>query len=199
MDDNQLVKAAQNSDQSAFRELVARYENRIYRLALKMVRNPQDAEDVLQETFISAFRHLDSFRGDAAFSTWIFRIATNASLMKIRSIKPVQLLEDQSDDWNGTEREASLVDWSATPEEMLLNGEIRSQMDAALARLPETLRAVFVLRDIEGLSVDETARVLEISVPNVKTRLHRARLALREALSAYFAEREALAGEGSPE
>jgi RNA polymerase sigma-70 factor (ECF subfamily) len=159
-----------------------------------MMHNEQDAEDVLQETFINSFRHLDSFRGDSEFSTWIYRIATNASLMKLRAAKPTASLDEMVPSDDGDYVPQVVVDWSITPEEAALNSEIRSQMDAALARLPENLRAVFVLRDIEGLSVEETSRVLEISVPNVKTRLHRARLALREALSCYFAEKAAQTG-----
>ncbi len=191
--DNELVRAAQTGDERAFRRLVERYEPKVYRLALKMMREPQDAEDVLQETFINVFRHLDSFRGDAEFSTWIYRIATNASLMKLRSKKPVASLDEPVDAEEET-LPRELTDWSATPEEMLLSRETRAQMELALARLPETLRTVFVLRDVEGLNVEETARVLDISQANVKTRLHRARLALREQLAAYFAEQTAREG-----
>ncbi len=188
--DRELVRAAQAGDQSCFRELVARYEAKVYRLALKMVRDAQDAEDVLQETFISVYRHLDTFRGDSEFSTWVYRIATNASLMKLRSRKPTVSLEDDSADADDDAPPRDLADWSAAPDEMLLNSEIRAEMDAALTQLPEILRAVFVLRDIQGLSIEETARVLDISSANVKTRLHRARLALRETLASYFAERQ---------
>ncbi len=188
--DRDLVRAAQEGDQQAFRELVLRYENRIYHLALRMLHDPQDAEDVLQETFISVYRHLESFRGDAEFSTWIYRIATNASLMKLRSKPTTTSLDEQLADAEEDLPPRELVDWSAAPEQSLLTTEVRSEMDHALTQLPETLRAVFVLRDIEGLSIEETASVLDISVPNVKTRLHRARLALRAALSDYFAERQ---------
>jgi RNA polymerase sigma-70 factor (ECF subfamily) len=187
--DKELVRAAQAGDQTSFRELVTRYEGKVYRLALKMVRDPQDAEDVLQETFINVYRHLDTFRGDSEFSTWIFRIATNASLMKLRSAKPTLSLDGASSDTEEEVFPLELADWSGAPDEMLLNSEIRAQMDAALAQLPETLRAVFILRDVQGLSIQETARVLDISIPNVKTRLHRARFALREKLACYFAER----------
>ncbi len=189
--DRELVQAAQKGDQAAFGELVTRYENRVYRLARKMMHDEQDAEDVLQDTFISAYRHLDSFRGDSEFSTWIYRIATNASLMKLRATKPHTSLDEASSGDDGDFIPQTVVDWSVTPDEALLNSELRTQMDAALDHLPEALRTVFVLRDIEGLSVEETSRVLEISVANVKTRLHRARLALREALSCYFAEKGA--------
>jgi RNA polymerase sigma-70 factor (ECF subfamily) len=190
-----LVRAAQRGDKHAFAQLVEKYEQRVYNLARKMMRNQQDAEDVLQETFISVFRHLDEFQGDAAFATWLYRIATNASLMKLRGRKTPPLSLDEpveSDDGDGA-MPREIVDWSFTPEEALLSTEVRAQMDAAVEALPESMRAVFVLRDIEGLSVQETADVLGISVPNVKTRLHRARLILRENLSAYFKE-HALAG-----
>ena len=187
--DQELVIAAQRGEQTAFRELVTRYENKAYHLALKMLRDEQDAEDVLQETFINVYRHLDTFRGDSEFSTWVYRIATNASLMKIRSRRPMSSLDEPTSDSDNDSPQRDLIDWSFTPEEALMNGETRTQMDQALATLPETLRSVFVLRDIEGLSVDETSRVLDISIPNVKTRLHRARLALRDELASYFHER----------
>jgi len=187
-DDLALVQAAQRGDKHAFAQLVKKYEQRVYNLARKMVRDPQDAEDVLQETFISVYRHLNDFQGDAAFATWLYRIATNASLMKLRARKGYAVSLDEpleaDDGENLMPRE--IVDWSITPEEAVLNSEVRAQMDVAVAALPETMRAVFVLRDIEGLSVQATAEVLGISVPNVKTRLHRARMMLRERLSSYF-------------
>lgn len=185
--DSELVHAAQRGDQRAFAQLVEKYEARVYNLARKMVRDPQDAEDVLQETFISAFRHLKGFQGAASFSTWLYRIATNASLMKLRGRKPPPLSLDEPVESGGEGAlPREIVDWGITPEEALLSGEVRAQMDLAIDALPESLRAVFVLRDIEGLSVQETADVLSISEANVKTRLHRARLMLRESLSAYL-------------
>ena len=192
-----LVQAAQRGDKRAFAQLVGQYEQRVYNLARKMMRDQQDAEDVLQETFISVYRNLGNFHGDSSFSTWLYRIATNASLMKLRARKEPSLSLDEpieSDD-GADAMPREIVDWGITPEEALLSGETRAQMDAAIASLPETLRAVFILRDIEGLSVQETAEVLDISVPNVKTRLHRARLLLRESLSVYFKD-HALSGKG---
>jgi RNA polymerase sigma-70 factor (ECF subfamily) len=186
--DAALVQAAQQGDKRAFAHLVQKYEQRVYNLARRMMRDPQDAEDVLQETFISVYRHLNEFQGDSSFSTWLYRIATNASLMKLRARKDLTVSLDapvESDEGESA-MPREIVDWSVTPEEALLNSEVRAQMDAAVAELPETMRAVFVLRDIEGLSVQETAEVLGISVPNVKTRLHRARMMLRERLSSYF-------------
>lgn len=188
IDDHALVHAAQNGDKRAFAQLIEKYEQRVYNLARKMVRDQQDAEDVLQETFISVYRHLGDFQGDAAFATWLYRIATNASLMKLRGRKAPALSLDEpmeSDAGDGA-MPREIIDWGVTPEEALLSTEVRAQMDEAIDTLPESLRAVFVLRDIEGLSVQETSDVLGISVPNVKTRLHRARMALRENLSAYF-------------
>ncbi|MEW5720816.1 MAG: sigma-70 family RNA polymerase sigma factor, partial [Chloroflexota bacterium] len=185
--DIELVHAAQRGDQRAFAQLVEKYEARVYNLARKMMREPQDAEDVLQETFISVFRHLKDFQGDSSFSTWLYRIATNASLMRLRGRKTPPLSLDEPVEADGDSAlPREIVDWGVTPEEALLSGEVRAQMDAAVDALPESLRAVFVLRDIEGLSVQETADVLSISAPNVKTRLHRARLLLRENLSEYF-------------
>lgn len=185
--DLELVRAAQRGDQRAFAQLVEKHEARVYNLARKMMREPQDAEDVLQETFLSVFRHLNAFKGDSSFSTWLYRIATNAALMKLRARKPPPLSLDEPADADGVEMlPREIVDWGITPEDALLNDEVRAQMDRAVAALPEALRAVFVLRDIEGLSAQETADVLSISIPNVKTRLHRARLMLRENLSEYF-------------
>jgi RNA polymerase sigma-70 factor, ECF subfamily len=184
-----LVHAAQGGDKRAFAQLVETYERRVYNLARKMMRNPQDAEDVLQETFLSVYRHLGAFRSESSFATWLYRIAMNASLMKLRGRRepPLSLDEPIETDGDGA-LPREIVDWGDTPEQALLNVETRAQMDAAVAALPETLRAVFVLREIEGLNVKETADVLGISVPNVKTRLHRARLMLRESLTVYFKE-----------
>jgi RNA polymerase sigma-70 factor (ECF subfamily) len=192
-----LVQAAQSGDKRAFAQLVTGYEQRVYNLTRKMMRDPQDAEDVLQETFLSVFRHLHDFRGDASFSTWLYRIATNASLMKLRGRKEPPLSLDASieaNDDGALPRE--LADWGITPEDALLSSETHAQRDVAIKALPETLRTVFVLRDVEGLSVQETADVLSLSVPNIKTRLHRARLTLRESLAVYFKE-PALAGKES--
>ena len=188
--DIELVHAAQRGDPRAFAQLVEKYEARVYNLARKMMRDPQDAEDVLQETFISVFRHLRDFQGDSSSSTWLYRIATNASLMKLRGRKePLLSLDEPVGTHGDGMMPREIVDWGITPEEALFSGEVRAQMDAAVDALPESLRAVFILRDIEGLSLQETADVLSISVPNVKTRLHRARLMLRESLSVYFKER----------
>ena len=149
----------------------------------------QEAEDVMQETFISAFRALDRFQGRSQLSTWLYRIAYNAALMRLRKRRlPVESLDAAHETEDGELMPPrQLVDWTAPPDELLLSKEFRGKLDAALASLPESLRSVFVLRDIEGLSTTETAEVLGLTETNAKVRLHRARLALRERLAGYLA------------
>ncbi len=178
----------QAGDQDAFRELVERYSGTVYNLALRLTNNPQEAEEVLQETFISAFRALDRFEGRSKLSTWLYRIAYNAALMRLRKREPATTSIDEP--VVGEEGEVlprQLVDWGALPDEIVLNGELQAALHRAVGSLPESLRAVFVLSDIEGLSTAETAETLNLTETNVKVRLHRARLALREKLADYFA------------
>jgi RNA polymerase sigma-70 factor (ECF subfamily) len=187
---NELLHRLQAGDPLAFAQLVEENQNQIYNLALRMLNNPQEAEDVLQETFLSAFKALPGFEGRSSLSTWLYRIASNASLMRLRKKQPDTVSVDEPltlEEGDMVPRQ--LVDWSGIPEEILLSGESRQVMDAAVAELPESLRVVFILRDIEGLSTQETGEVVGLSEGAVKTRLHRARLQLREMLSAYFAER----------
>jgi RNA polymerase sigma-70 factor (ECF subfamily) len=173
---------------------VERHSGTIYNLALRLMGNPQEAEEVLQETFISAFRGLDRFEGRSRLGTWLYRIAHNAALMRLRKRQPVtESLDEPAVTEDGDVLPRQLVDWSSLPDEVLLGKELRTVLDAALATLPESLRSVFVLRDIEGLSTAETAEALALTETNVKVRLHRARLALREKLSDYFAQEERVA------
>jgi RNA polymerase sigma-70 factor (ECF subfamily) len=159
----------------------------IYRLGLKMLNNPQDAEDILQETFIKAYRHIGNFDGRSNVSTWLYRIATNEALMSIRRKRPETISFDVPSIYDTEPQEPlQIVDWCCLPEDEFLTSEGRARLDDAANRLPTSLRVVFVLRDIEGLSTRETAEVLEISEMAVKTRLSRARLRLREDLSEYF-------------
>lgn len=183
--DEDLVVQAQAGDEAAFAELVHRHEHRVYTLALRMLRNPADAEDVLQETFISALNGLRRFRRDATFATWLYRIAYNATLMRLRKGRGAASLDEVVED-EETAAPGPLTDWTRNPEVALLNKETREAMDAAVAALPETLRSVFLLRDVDGLSTEEAAAVLNISTDAAKVRLHRARLALRDKLSGYF-------------
>jgi RNA polymerase sigma-70 factor, ECF subfamily len=186
-----------------FAKVVETYSGVIYRLALKMLENQQDAEDVLQETFIKAFRGLGSFDGRSSLSTWLYRIATNETLMVLRRRKnlPVSVSIDEPLDENEEIPEPrQIADWCCLPEDELMSNETRLQLEKAIESLPANLRIVFVLRDLEGLSTLETAEVLNLSETAVKTRLSRARFYLREQLSDYFssymARREA-AREGS--
>ena len=177
-------------DPAAFAQLVEANQRNVYNLALRMLNNSQEAEDVLQETFLSAYKALPGFEGRSSLSTWLYRIASNASLMRLRNKQPETTSIDEPVELEeGDSLPRQLVDWSSVPEDELLSDESRRVMDEAVAGLPERLRIVFILRDIEGLSTQEAGEVLELSESAVKTRLHRARLALREKLSAYFAER----------
>lgn len=178
-------------DRAEFARLVDVYSGSIYRLGLKMLGNPQDAEDVLQNTFMSALVHLSSFEGRSSVATWLYRIATNEALMMIRKRKPEISLELETPEGEAESIEdlkpTVFADWSGLPEEELLSMEGKNILDAAIQGLPETLRIVFILRDIEGLSIKETADTLNLTETNVKTRLLRARMYLRERLSTYYA------------
>jgi RNA polymerase sigma-70 factor (ECF subfamily) len=179
-------------DRAEFARLVDIYSGSIYRLGLKMLGNPQDAEDVLQNTFMNALLHLSSFEGRSSVVTWLYRIATNEALMLIRKRKPEISIELEAQEGEAESIEdlkpAVFVDWSGLPEDELLSMEGKSILDTTIQSLPETLRLVFILRDIEGLSIKETADTLSLTETNVKTRLLRARMYLRERLSTYYAE-----------
>jgi len=187
-DETALLAALQAGDKTAFAELVAAYSPQVYNVALRLLGDPAEVEDTLQETFLSAYRSLASFEGRSSLSTWLYRIATNASLMRLRRRQDAVSLDEPIALPDGELLPRQLVDWSQAPESVLLSAEARRTMADAIAQLPDTLRAAFVLRDIEGLSGQETAEVLGVSLAAMKSRLHRARLFLREQLSAYFAE-----------
>ncbi|HUZ47686.1 MAG TPA: sigma-70 family RNA polymerase sigma factor [Terriglobia bacterium] len=172
---------------AAFEELVNRYEKKIYRLGLNLTGNPEDAEDLLQETFLKAFQHLPTFREDSRFYTWIVRIAINEGLMKLRkrrSSKEVQAEDPSNSDGEFIPRE--FADWRPNPEQEMARVEMETILHNAAKALPATFRTVFFLRDVEGLSTEETAEMLNLSVGAVKARLFRARLRLREELSKIF-------------
>jgi RNA polymerase sigma-70 factor (ECF subfamily) len=189
-EDGFSLAALKAGDKHEFSRLVDSYSPLIYRLALKVLGNPQDAEDILQETFIKAFRHLADFKGNSRLSTWLYRIATNEALMLIRKRKPDTFSIDSSNDYDDPDQEPmQIIDWCCMPEQELLSSESRQYLDQAIERLPTSLRVVFVLRDIEGLSTLETGEVLNLSETAVKTRLSRARLRLREDLTRYFGDR----------
>ncbi len=182
------MQALKSGDQRAFAELVERHSSTVYNLALRMMGNPQEAEEVLQETFISAFRSLDRFEGRSQLGTWLYRIAYNASLMRLRKRQiPTSSIDEPMVGEEGEELPRQLIDWSSLPDDIALNNELHHVLNRAVEGLSPTLRSVFVLRDIEGLSTAEVAEALNLTETNVKVRLHRARLALREQLTAYFA------------
>jgi RNA polymerase sigma-70 factor (ECF subfamily) len=184
------IKALRNRDRAEFARMVDAYSAPIYRLGLRMLGNEQDAEDVLQNTFISALTHLSGFEGRSSVLTWLYRIAVNESLMILRRGKPEVNIEDvDSSDENDVARPTQFVDWSALPEDELLSAEGKRALDNAIQNMPENLRMVFLLRDIQDLSIKDTADALNLSEANVKVRLLRARLMLREQLSYYYGER----------
>ena len=187
VDESVLVAQSREGDRQAFGELVRRYQGKIFRLAQHVTQNREDAEDVLQETFLKAYEHLDQFKGDSKFYTWIVRIAVNQSLMKLRRRKTDKSvsLDEQIDTGEDTVvRE--IAAWDEDPEQRFSREELGGLLDSAVNSLEPIYRSVFVLRDIEELSTEETAEALELTVPAVKSRLLRARLQLREKLTRYF-------------
>ena len=186
--DAELVRLAKAGVLDAFEALTNRYEQRVYWLAMRMLRQEHDAEDVTQQTFLSVLENLESFRGESSFSTWVLRIASHAALKIIRKRKGLNTVSleeatEPSDDFNSIPHPEFIADWRQSPEFLVERNETRRLLDDALNRLDEKHRLVFLLRDIEGLSIQETATALDLSEGNVKIRLLRARLQLREELT----------------
>lgn len=193
-DDAGFVRRAKAGDLDAFEELVGRHERQVYTLALRIVQNPHDAEDVTQQAFISALENLAGFREEARFATWLCRIATHAALKIIRKRKGLDTVSleeatEPRDDGESVPHPEFIADWRQSPEELVERHETQRLLDEALAQLDDKHRLVFVLRDVEGLSVKETAEALGLSEANVKVRLLRARLQLREQLTLAFGDR----------
>ncbi len=185
--EQELVEQAKRGDTSAFSELVNRYERNIYRLARHITQNEDDAEDVLQETFLKAFANLDQFQGHSKFYTWLVRIAVNESLMKLRRRKAdrsVSLDEPVETGEDSMPRE--IAAWEENPEQKYSRAEMNAILSRAIDSLSPGFRTVFLLRDVEGFSTEETASALKLSIPAVKSRLLRARLQLREKLNRIF-------------
>jgi RNA polymerase sigma-70 factor (ECF subfamily) len=186
-DETALVTQARQGDTEAFNGLAERYQRNIFRLAQNITQNREDAEDVLQETFLKAYEHLPEFHGDSKFYTWIVRIAVNEALMKLRKRKwdkTVWLDEPINTGEDNVAREIAV--WEDNPEQRYSKEELHDILDKAVNGLAPPYRTVFVLRDMEGLSTEETAEALDLSVPAVKSRLLRARLQLRDKLTAFF-------------
>lgn len=181
------IGALKAGDREAFAQFVDDTSAHVYRVAIKILGNEQDAEDVLQETFLKAFRYLPDFEGRSNLATWIYRIAVNESLMVIRRRKIQTVsLEENDDDQEASSEGITITDWCCLPESDLLSAEALAFMDLAIQKLPTNLRIVFIMRDIEGLTIQEAADALSVNVGVVKTRLLRARLRLRQELSIYY-------------
>lgn len=194
MSDEGLVARARAKDEAAFEELVSRYEDKLYRLAMRFVRNETDAQEILQDAFLSAWRNLPTFEGRAQFGSWMYRVTVNAALMLLRSrnrhpevtvddVEPNALNDAVAE---SGQRLRGSSDWSLRADDQLQSAQMRKHIQESVDALPDGLRTVFLLRDVEELSTEDTAEMLGLSIPAVKTRLHRARLALRVAIGRYF-------------
>ncbi|NJN16576.1 MAG: sigma-70 family RNA polymerase sigma factor [Oscillochloris sp.] len=188
-DEAALLAGLRRSDPDACTCLVKRFAPLVYSRALRLTNDPDDAENVLQTTFISVCKALPTFDGASSLGTWIYRIATNEGLMLLRRRKPQLNLDSIAETLQPDELPQQREPWSADPVRAALDAELRGQIEQAIAVLPDSLRLVVILRDVEGLSTEETAARLEITPGTVKVRLHRARLRLREILAAYMAQR----------
>ncbi len=184
------LAALRQKDKHAFAQVLDQNSERIYRLALKMVGDIQDAEDILQETFIKAFNNIDTFAGRSKISTWLYRIAVNESLMLLRKRKgSTVLLDKEIETDQGDLIPRQIVDWCCLPEKELMSSEARQHIKDAIKTLSDANRVAFLLRDVEGLSTKEAAETLGISESALKVRLMRARMQLREELTGFFSEK----------
>lgn len=191
LNDGELVSLAQQGDGAAVEELVSRYEDKVYNLAYRMMGNREDAEDVLQDAFLNVIRSIDGFKGKSSFSTWLYRITSNAALTRLRKKSRKEKSEGEFLDEVYAVKQAAqsgvrMNDWSDNPARQLLSEEAKVMMEEAINELPEKYRTVFVLRDVEGLPASDVADILDLTVPAVKSRLHRARMFLRNHLSHYY-------------
>lgn len=180
-----MFRRAQTGDYTAFEGLVARLQGRVYGLAYRMLGQAQDAEDVVQQTFLSLIEHIDSFRGESAVATWVLRIATNFALKVLRKKRglPTVTFDEQDESFDTVPHPDYIAQWRETPDRLVEQAELRELLDRTIAELDDKYRLVFVLRDIEEMSTEETADALGLSISNVKVRLLRARMQLRERLT----------------
>ncbi|MCE9628276.1 MAG: sigma-70 family RNA polymerase sigma factor [Candidatus Eisenbacteria bacterium] len=187
--DSELVELTKRGDNRGFDELVVRYRDRVYRLCTKILRHEDDAAEALQDAFLSAYRGLPNFKSESTFSTWLYRIATNASLMKLRRRRDGHVSYEQSQSPDADGDPLAIPDWSAQPLEEVLDAETREVLGREIDLLPPNEKEVFVLRDVMEESNADVAQELGLSVAAVKSRLHRARLHLRDRMNRYFRER----------
>jgi RNA polymerase sigma-70 factor (ECF subfamily) len=192
-EDRALLEHAQSGDMAAFEALVDRHQDKVYGLALRMTRSEADAAEITQDTFLSAYQHLNEFRGEAAFGSWVHRIAANHALMRLRHRTVAQAAEDRLSGPEFNERgsfaEYPASDWSRRADEQVLDAELRRAIQQATDLLPDGYREVFLLKDVEGLSYDQISEITGDSVPAIKSRLHRARLSLRDAIDGFYNEK----------
>ena len=187
--DFELIQAINSGQFDLFHDLVKRYEQKLYNFSLRMCRNPSDAEDLVQETFLNVFRYLKDFRYETKFKNWLYRIAASTCIKKMRKSKFAPEREISLEEFipkEEAEAQEQVPEWALMPLDKLLNEELSRMINQATLSLPEKYRLVIVLRDIEGFSTAETAHILNLSPSNVKVRLHRARLFLRDKLKGYF-------------
>ena len=190
-----LIEASRAGDPAAVEELVRTHQTRVYNFAMRMCRNVEDAKDILQETFLGMLRSIKDFREESRFTTWLYRIASNACLKKrrrgVHDPEPAQelSLDELMPRPNADGVKPEIADWSQDAERALLRGELSEKMEAAIDHLPREYKIVLVLRDVEGFSAEETAEMLKLSVPAVKSRLHRARVFVRRELAGYFQDK----------
>lgn len=183
-----LISRAKNGDERAFTQLVRNYEQTVWGFAYKLCRNQEKAEESFQDTFINVYRKLNQFDGRSKFSTWLYSIVANNCLMNRRKRKIEELLEslDEAPDVHDETIQKQLASWDDSPIETVINGEMRTALDEAIQQLPDDYKAVFVLRDLEEKTAEETAKILQLTVPAVKSRLRRSRIFLRHKLHNYM-------------
>lgn len=179
-----------SGDRDAFEALVDEYSPKLHRLASRMMGDPFEAEDILQETFLKAYKNIGQFQGRSKIGTWLYRIAANEALMRLRKYQPdIVTIDEPVEMLDGHLISREIKDWCCLPESEFMTGEAQLKLDAAISELSPTLRSTFVLRDLHGLSTRESAEILDVSESAIKTRLLRARLQLRDSLSSYFENR----------
>lgn len=191
VDEFALVQAAKSGDLGAFEQLVKLYDRNVFRIAQHITHNREDAEDVVQDAFLKAYENLGQFQGQSKFYTWLVRIAVNEALMKLRRRRPDKIVSlDENIETEEDSMPREVADWSPNPAQLFDQAQLKEILGKVIQGLPAGFRTVFVLRDVEGLSTEETAEALGLSIPAVKSRLLRARLQLRERLNKYFKARE---------
>lgn len=187
LEDNELIEQFSKGCEVSFEEIVKRYQTKVHNLAMRLTRNEEDAEEVLQDVFVTVYRKIESFEGKAKFSSWLYRITVNAAFMKLRKKKQDHSvsLEDLAPSVQNQAREQGSL-FLASSDSVAINREVRDALEGAISRLPDDYRAVFVLRDVDGLSNKEVSDILGLSIPAVKSRLHRSRLMLRKKLKRFY-------------